>query len=186
MISLSDLTARAKAATAAKEAEKAAAKASRTRPATEEELELRAQADWRPIALVAVYDHWKCACGAEGQAPAGIMTHSEHTRMANSFRLAAPRFESEVPQNLPRKWMERERIVAICPICAGDLGFNKELDSKHTPHAAPVLGDFSGEGAGFVQEWRRLRGELPTLELPEPDTKFGGDGPMPPILGEAL
>lgn len=166
-ISLAELQARAKAAVAKKELEAAAkkleTKARTGRQLTAEELELRERAEWQPVALVLVIDDWSCACGAEGLAPAGLMIHSEHTRLANTSRLVAPRFESQIPEALPRRYHYEKRITALCPVCCEKFGFR----TKHAPSGprpGPILGQFAGEGAGFVEEWQRLRGEVPNLE----------------------
>jgi len=158
--SLTDLLSRAKANAAARDAEKAAeaksrelAKTAARRPLTAEELELRERADWEPTTLVLILDVWKCACGAEGVSPGGLMIHSQHRRM-NADRLLAPRFESQIDQGLPRAYKYEDRIVALCPDCCEANGFL----TKFLPAArsAPVLGHLSGEGAGFVSEWKQL------------------------------
>lgn len=160
-VTLAELMSRAKAAAAAKEAEKAAkakseelAKTAARRPLTAEELELRERADWEPKALVLIFDAWECSCGASGDAPGGLMIYSQHRRMSVE-RLVAPRFESQVDPSLPRRHHYEKRVVALCPFCAEGHGFL----TKHVPverRASPVLGQFAGEGAGFVAEWKQL------------------------------
>lgn len=161
-ISIDDLLSRARAIVAAKAAAKASeveakkyAEIARKRPLNAEELELQARADWEPVALVLVLDEWECSCGASGLAPAGLMIHSHHRRMA-AERLQAPRFESQVDETLPRRYHYERRVTALCPDCCEQNGFT-ERHAPAAPRPGPIVGQFAGEGAGFVKEWQELR-----------------------------
>lgn len=163
--SLADLFARAQAKVKADAEAKAAEKASKDlaalakkRTLTTEELELRELSDWEPKALILVLDNWKCACGAEGISPGGLMIFSRHRRM-HAERLASPRFESQIDQNLPRRHLNKERICALCWFCKTTNGFGQPHVSE-APSTGPALQDFAGEGAGFVRQWREFRAPL--------------------------
>lgn len=92
---------------------------------------IRAELDWQPRALVLVIDNWECShCETEGESPTGIFILKEHVRLANSVILEPPRSESRLPDDLPRRRKYTNRVVAICPHCAADVGFAKILTDK--------------------------------------------------------
>ena len=113
------------------------AKTARTEEAREsaqsESDTLRAALDWRLEALVLVFDAWECRCGRKGRAPQGIFLHYAHTRMANSTRLSAPRSESEIPTNIPKRIRDNHRIVSVCQRCAASVGFPAPITCQLVP-----------------------------------------------------
>lgn len=137
MTTLADLTNRINAKLAdeaklkkAKAATKAARNDGERRAANEEALEIQSRMDWRPVALVLRKDHWQCGCGEEGEAPGGLFIYYEHTRIANTTKLAPPRTQANISNDLPRRVQVDARPVAICPACAPRLGFTKPLKEK--------------------------------------------------------
>lgn len=145
-LSLQELTARARAAAAAPTPPKPRAAAT---PAAGHSIE----PDWRAEGLVFQIEVWRCACGAEGSNPLGLMVRWGHTRYANTVRLARPRSESDPDLNhLPKHHDYTSREVALCPECCESAGFVKRLPASLSPRKAeaPATPD------GFVAEWRRL------------------------------
>lgn len=158
---LQDLIAAAKAKVAATDqlkATEAKAKTAKTEAARAESQaeadRLRAELDWRLVALVIVIEEWECACGAGGEDPQGIYLYKEHARIANSSILTPPRHESAIPTDLPRRIKYTERVVSMCPHCMRGFGFEKILPANVVLESArPKLPP--GE---FVREWLKRRG----------------------------
>jgi hypothetical protein len=160
MLTLEELARRAREASAEK-----SRKADRPRAQPDSPPTL--QPEWRAEGLVFLIEEWECAsCGAVGEHPLGAQIRWTHLRYANTTRLTAPRSESDPDLNrLPRHFHYTTREVSICPKCCADHGFATALPEPMTPAqqkaAQPV------EGAGFVEEWKKLRApaEYPTEPL---------------------
>jgi hypothetical protein len=126
---LKDAKAKAKAAIAAGHYGSA-------KEANAEATEIQNAMDWKAIALVQHKDHWKCACGVEGEAPSGVLVLYEHTRISNATRQAAPRSgghlrgEEQPHNSLPRRVQVNSRVVAMCPVCGPNFGFTKLLEKS--------------------------------------------------------
>lgn len=136
-IDLAALKARVQARVETEAAAKAATAAAKRDPRkAAEAYALNALADWRNVALVLVLEDWECACGERGTAPGGLFLFQEHARMGNSTRLAAIGNHQENTEHLPRRWMTKERVVALCPYCLETNGFTRE----HKQPVAPLLG----------------------------------------------
>jgi len=135
-IDLATLKARVQARVETEAAAKAATAAAKRDPRkAADAYALNTLADWRNVALVLVHEEWKCACGASASSPQGLFLFQEHARMGNSTRLAAIGNHQEDTEALPRRWMVKERVVALCHFCQTSNGFTRE----HKQPVAPAI-----------------------------------------------
>lgn len=157
-IDLATLTARVSARVEA-EVKTKAAKKSRDPKVLAEAAEAQLVVDWAPTGLVQRIDVWQCACGASGRSPAGLFIYYEHTRLANTYRLAAPRSESQVTEDLVRKFVLDSRPVSICPECGPSLGFTVEHVIKPSERATTGMPQLKSPGL-YELEWHELTAPL--------------------------
>lgn len=114
---------------------------------------IQASIDWRAVGLVFRMERWDCACGASGHTPQGLFIHYEHTRMANTWRLAAPRSESTIPSDLPKRRQITSVVLAMCGECSFTHGFMAEWVPPKTQRLPSLAEIKKGD---FTKEWEQL------------------------------